>query len=323
MSAIGGGGRPLGERPFEQADIESHAVEERHRLGARAVVDAGVGAARDDLADMAAAIDARAVERAAELLLDRLHVLGPRQPHRVGERRPFTRRSREMVEDAGQHLDRLGHQPLVGHQPDLRGMPLGQGLIGDELLGVGRQRAVEQVVAQGNGSQRAAFERVVRRVLVVLAVAEVRHRLVERIAVDEHDRPAAAPAGGAFEGRHVDRRVAVCREIDRRVAVVHPLMEVVVARHMEGRSAPPTDVGGGEAGTHGVADEQMIVRQGAPHMEQRPTPEALEIEGWSRRLAKSPAQSGDHRCGRRDRDGTGRRLHNVRTRSRSEGPWRG
>jgi hypothetical protein len=57
---------------------------------------------------------------------------------------------------------------------------------------------------------------------------------------------------------------------------------------MEGRSAPPIDVRGGEAGTYGVADEQMLVRQRAPHMEQRSAPETLEIEGWSRRIAKSP-----------------------------------
>lgn len=220
---------------------------------------------------------------------DRLHVLGPRQPHRVRQRRPFTRCSRKMVENAGQGIDRLGHQPLVGHQPDLPGMPLGQRLEGDELLGIGRQRIFEQVVAERHGGQRAAVDRVVRRFLVVLAVAEVRHRLVERIAVDEGDRPAAASAGGAFEGRHTDRRVAVRRKIDRRVAVVHPLVEVVVARHVERRCSPPIDVRGGEAGTHGVADEQMIVRQGALHVEQRATPEALEIEGGSRRIAKGAA----------------------------------
>jgi hypothetical protein len=38
-----------------------------------------------------------------------------------------------------------------------------------------------------------------------------------------------------------------------------------------------------------MADEQMIVRQGAGDVEQRPAPEALEIEGRPRRIAKGPA----------------------------------
>jgi hypothetical protein len=216
-------------------------------------------------------------------------VFGPRQPHRVGEPRPLSRRASEVVEHDSQHIDRVGHQPLIGHQPDLQGVPLSQRLEGNELFGVGRQGAFEQVVAQRHGGQRAAVDRIVRRFLMVLAVAEVRYRLVERIAVDEDDRPAVAATDGALEGRHADRRIAARREVDRRIAVVHSLVKIVVARHMEGRRPPPIDVGGGETGTHGVADEQMIVRQGAVHVEQRAAPEALEIEGWSCRIAKGAA----------------------------------
>src|SRR5262249_42363033 len=70
-----------------------------------------------------------------------------------------------------------------------------------------------------------------------------------------------------------------------------PLVKIVVAGHVERRLPPPVEVAGrgGEARANGMADEQMIDRQGAADVEQRPALEAAEVERRTRRIAHRPA----------------------------------
>jgi len=232
----------------------------------------------------------RAVERLTEFSFDRLQMFAVREPHGVAQPRPLLGASREVVEDGRHDVDRALHQSLIGDQSHEVGLPLGHDLIGDELLGIGWQRALEQKVVERHAAQRAAAERVVGRLVVVLAVPIERRGLVERIAIDQHGSLAAL-LRRPFERRNANARVEIRRKLDRRVAIVQPLVEIVVAGHVERRLPPPVDLAGhgGEARADGMADEQVVDRHGAADVEQRPALEATEVERRTRRIADRPA----------------------------------
>ncbi|MEA2807832.1 MAG: hypothetical protein QOJ17_1973 [Rhodospirillaceae bacterium] len=70
-------------------------------------------------------------------------------------------------------------------------------------------------------------------------------------------------------------------EVGGRIIVVQPFMQIVIAGDVEGGVRPPGVIAGdiGEARADGVADEQVMRRQGAPHQEKRPPFEPPKING--------------------------------------------